>query len=403
MDGRRGGSGGRRALPALLVLAVALAGGVLTGGAPAAREAHAQPGAPRVALQRVLPDEALARPLHLAAVPDGSGDLVVVEQRGVIRRFAPGAARATAFLDLRERVSTAGNEEGLLSIAFHPDFARNRAFFVYYSAAGPRRSVLARFRAPAPGRTGDPASQQVLLEVAQPYSNHNGGQLAFGPDGMLYVGLGDGGAGGDPHGNGQDRRTLLGSLLRIDVNRAEGGRAYAIPPDNPFAQARDGSRPELWAYGLRNPWRFSFDHATGALWLADVGQDEVEEVDRIVRGGNYGWNVMEGTRCYRPSTGCDRRGLELPVSEYTHAEGRSITGGFVYRGRALPGLQGRYLFADYVAGTIWSIPADTRTLTAPQPLLASGLLISSFGEDAAGELYVLDHGGSRIFRLVAAP
>ncbi len=387
-----------RSLLGLRALGLALL--ALAGGASAVQ---AQTGPPRMALQRVLPGEALERPLHLAEVPDGTGELVVVEQRGVIRRFAPGAARATVFLDLRDRVSTAGNEEGLLSIAFHPDYARNRTFLVYYSAAGPRRTVLARFRAPAPGRVGDPASQQVLLEIDQPYSNHKGGQLAFGPDGMLYVGLGDGGAGGDPHGNGQNRRTLLGSLLRIDVNRAEGGRAYAIPPDNPFAQARDGSRPELWAYGLRNPWRFSFDRATGTLWLADVGQDEVEEVDRIVRGGNYGWNIMEGTHCFRPPTGCDRTGLELPISEYTHADGHSITGGFVYRGRALPGLQGRYVFGDYVAGTIWSIPADARTLTAPQPLLASGLLISSFGEDAAGELYVLDHGGGRIFRLVAAP
>jgi len=383
---------GTLALSGLLALALA---------APAGSRA-AQPPAPgTVALQRLLPHQALQRPLHLAEVPDGSGDLVVVEQRGLILRFAPAAPTAMPFLDLRERVSTAGNEEGLLSIAFHPEFARTRAFYVYYSAAGPRRSVLARFV--APGRTGDAASQRVLLEVAQPYSNHNGGQLAFGPDGMLYVGLGDGGSGGDPQGNGQNRATLLGSLLRIDVNGQDAGLAYAIPPDNPFAGARDGSRGEIWAYGLRNPWRFSFDRATGALFLADVGQDAWEEVDRIERGGNYGWNVMEGAHCYSPSRGCNAQGLRLPISEYSHAQGRSITGGFVYRGQAIPALRGRYLFADYVAGTIWSIPADTPRMHPPEPLLASGLYIASFGEDAAGELYVLDHGGGRVFRLVPVP
>jgi glucose/arabinose dehydrogenase len=383
---------GTLALSGLLALALA---------APAGSRA-AQPPAPgTVALQRLLPQQALQRPLHLAEVPDGSGDLVVVEQRGLILRFAPAAPTAMPFLDLRERVSTAGNEEGLLSIAFHPEFARTRAFYVYYSAAGPRRSVLARFV--APGRTGDAASQRVLLEVAQPYSNHNGGQLAFGPDGMLYVGLGDGGSGGDPQGNGQNRATLLGSLLRIDVNGQDAGLAYAIPPDNPFVGARDGSRGEIWAYGLRNPWRFSFDRATGALFLADVGQDAWEEVDRIERGGNYGWNVMEGAHCYSPSRGCSTNGLRLPISEYSHAQGRSITGGFVYRGQAIPALRGRYLFADYVAGTIWSIPADTPGMHPPEPLLASGLYIASFGEDAAGELYVLDHGGGRVFRLVPVP
>jgi glucose/arabinose dehydrogenase len=355
-----------------------------------------------VALERILPDEPLERPVALAPLPDGSGDLVVVEQRGIVKRFAPGAATATVFLDLAARVSASGNEEGLLGIAIHPRFAENRAFFVYYSAAGPRRSVLSRFQADGPGGTADPGGERVLLEVPQPYSNHNGGQIAFGPDGMLYVALGDGGAGGDPHGHGQNRATLLGSILRLDVDGSAPGLAYGIPADNPFVGAADGSRPEIWAYGLRNPWRFSFDRETGALYAGDVGQNEVEEVDRIVRGGNYGWNAMEGSRCYQPAQGCPRAGLELPIAEYPHGQGRSITGGYVYRGAALPALRGRYLFADYVEGRVWSIPAQGAGPHAPQPLLATGLYVSAFGEDAAGELYVLDHGNGRIYRLVPA-
>jgi glucose/arabinose dehydrogenase len=342
--------------------------------------------------------------VHLAEVPDGSGDLVVVEQAGTIRRFSPDAPRASAtFLDLRERVSTAGWEEGLLSIAFHPGYRSNRTFFVYHSASGPRRSVVARFRAGEGSAPPGPPGGEPVLEVPQPYANHNGGQLAFGPDGMLYIALGDGGSGGDPHGNGQERRTLLGAILRIDVNRRDAGLAYAVPPDNPFAGAGDGSRGEIWAYGLRNPWRFSFDRATGELFAADVGQDEIEEVNRIVGGGNFGWNVMEGSRCFRPSQGCDRRGLEMPLAEYTHREGRSITGGFVYRGQSIPALRGHYLFADFASGTLWSIPADTRALAAPRRLLDTGLAVSSFGEDAAGEVYLLDHGGGGVYRLVPAP
>ncbi len=382
-------AGGRRLAMLLALMALAA-------------HAHAAAGAP-VALRRLLPGETLRNPVHLAQVPDGSGDLVVVEQGGVIKRFAPGGRRtAGALLDIRTRVSTRGWEEGLLSIAFHPNYAANRTFFVYYSAARPRRSVIARFRADRSGGQADPASERVLMEVAQPYANHNGGQLAFGPDGMLYVALGDGGSGGDPQGNGQNRRTLLGTILRIDVDRRGAGKAYAIPPDNPFARSGEGSRAEIWAYGLRNPWRFSFDRGTGDLFAADVGQGAIEEVNRITKGGNYGWNVMEGSRCYHPSFGCDRGGLELPITEYTHRHGRSITGGFVYRGKTISRLQGRYVFADYVSGTIWSVPAHASGFSRPRTELSTDLAISSFGEDAAGELYVLDHRGGRVFRLVAA-
>ncbi len=379
----------------------------------------AQPGkAPAgVGLQRLIPEESLRRPVHLAELPDGQGELVIVEQAGLIKRFRPGASRAAGvFLDHREKVSDRGNEEGLLSIAFHPRFAENRYFYIYYSAPGMRRTVLARMTVDPARRGADPASERVLLEVPQPYSNHKGGQLAFGPDGMLYLGLGDGGSGGDPHGNGQNATQLLGKILRLDVDHPAAGLPYGIPPDNPFAAAQAGprpayrpaNRPEIFAYGLRNPWRFSFDRETGLLYAADVGQDEVEEVDLIVRGGNYGWNVLEGTQCFRPPRDCPRAGFIPPIAEYTHAEGIAITGGFVYRGRALPALRGRYVFGDYGTGTIWTLPAlgagagqPPGPLLEKTVLLRSGLLLTSFGEDRQGELYLLDLRGG-VYRLVPA-
>ena len=352
-------------------------------------------------LERLLPHERLNRPVHVAEIPDGSGRMVVVEQPGRIRYFAPGAKVTQGLLlDIRRRVSTGGWEEGLLSIAFHPRFRDNGYYYVYYSAAWARRSVISRFTAtPARTATGR-GSERVLLEVEQPFANHNGGQLAFGPDGYLYIGLGDGGSGGDPHRNGQNPRTLLGSILRIDVDREGPGRAYAIPPDNPFAGGTLGRRPEIWAYGLRNPWRFSFDRLTGELYAADVGQNAVEEIDLIAKGANYGWNVMEGTRCYEPSRGCARVGLTPPIAEYGHGRGQSITGGYVYRGSALPGLRGRYVFGDFSSGSIWSVPAGAGSVRKPRLLLQTKLAISSFGEDRSGELYLTDLNGY-IFKLTA--
>ncbi len=358
-----------------------------------------------VGLQRVGPAQGFNKPVHLAPVPDGSGDLVVVEQRGMVMRFPSGAGKSGSiqsrvYLDIRNRVSSGGWEEGLLSIAFHPGFRSNRTFFVVHSASSPRRSVIARYREGASGR------KETVLEIPQPYSNHNGGQIAFGPDGMLYIALGDGGAGGDPLGHGQNLRTLLGTILRIDVDRREQGKPYAIPPGNPFASdshRRNGSRPEIWAYGLRNPWRFSFDKATGRLFAADVGQNRWEEVNIIAAGKNYGWNIMEGAHCFRPPAGCGTRGLERPLTEYSHREGQSITGGFVYRGKAIVGLAGHYLFADYSSGTIWTVPAAPSRKERPQPprvLLKTSLSISSFGEDLNGELYLLDHGGGGVHRIV---
>lgn len=389
---------GVAALAAVLGLALPLAFPALPGGD--FNQVLAQ--SVSVKLQRIGPARGFNKPVHLAPVPDGSGDLVVVEQRGRVLRFPSGAGisgsiQSRVFLDIRDRVRSWGNEEGLLSIAFHPGFRSNRTFFVYHSASSPRRSVIARYR------EGGSGPAETVLEIPQPYGNHNGGQIAFGPDGMLYIALGDGGSGGDPLGNGQNLRTLLGTILRIDVDRREQGKPYAIPPGNPFAAARDGSRPEIWAYGLRNPWRFSFDKDTGRLFAADVGQNRWEEVNIIAPGKNYGWNIMEGAHCFRPPARCGARGLELPLTEYSHREGQSITGGFVYRGKAIGGLAGHYLFADFSSGTIWTVPAAPsrkERQRPPQILLKTSLSISSFGEDLNGELYILDHGGGGVYRIV---
>ena len=364
--------------------------------------------APRVGLRltHLNPSAPFSKPVHMTPIPDGSGEVAVVEQSGTVVRFSPRdpSSRRT-LLDLRERVSTSGWEEGLLSVAFHPRFSSEKTLFAYYSASSPRRSVVARFRVGKDGMVERDAKGsargEVVMEIGQPYGNHNGGQLAFGPDGYLYIGLGDGGSGGDPHGHGQNTTTLLGAILRIDIDRRENGRAYAIPPDNPFAGSRrqGGARPEIFAYGLRNPWRFSFDSKTGRLFAADVGQNAVEEVNIITRGGNYGWNIREGSRCFRPPVGCQQAGLIPPVTEYTHREGRSVTGGFVYRGRALPALQGRYVFGDYVSGTLWSIPADGPGNSRREVLFSTSLAISAFGLDADREMVVLDHSGGGLYRI----
>ncbi len=386
-------------LPALLAT-VGFAAGFAAQAVSAANPTASPAAQPR--LQRLLPSEELSRPVHLAEIPGSAGLLAVTEQRGVIRTFRPsGRKTGGVLLDIRRKVSRQGNEEGLLSLAFDPDFGRNRAMFVFYSAAAPRRAVISRFTLEPARPVARPATERIILQVEQPYSNHNGGQLAFGPDGFLYIALGDGGAGGDPLGHGQNRRTLLGAILRIDVRNPTDSRPYRIPADNPFVRGPSGSRGEIWAYGLRNPWRFSFDRATGALYAADVGQNTMEEIDLIVGGGNYGWNIMEGSLCYDPGVGCGRRGLKPPVAEYGHDQGSSVTGGFVYRGRALPFLRGRYLFGDFGSGTIWTIPSEGAAPHQPRVLLQTNLLISSFGEDEAGELYVLDLRGG-VFKMVAA-
>jgi glucose/arabinose dehydrogenase len=349
-------------------------------------------------LEVAFPGLSFSRPVDLQDPGDDSGRLFVVEQAGVIRVFpnSPGASSADVFLDIHALVDDTGNEEGLLGLAFHPDFGNNGFFYVNYTASEPDRTVIARYRTDPrqPGRA-DPASAVEILSFEQPFSNHNGGQLAFGPDGYLYIAVGDGGSGGDPLGHAQNRATLLGSLLRIDVDSPAGGRPYGIPPDNPYAGNTQGWREEIFAYGLRNPWRFSFDPPTGRLWAADVGQNAYEEIDLIVAGGNYGWNLMEGDHCYLEAN-CDSTGLIPPVWEYDHSQGQSVTGGHVVRGSSTLG--GAYVYADFVSGRIWALRLDGQGRPANELLLDSGLNISSFGMDAAGGLYLCAFDG-RIYLL----
>lgn len=332
----------------------------------------------------------LTSPVYVTHAGDGSGRLFVVEQAGVIRIIRNGRILPAPFLDIRDRV-TAGGEMGLLSVAFHPRYAATGRFFVNYTTEqGARRTVIAEYRASARDDDIGDRTERAILEITQPFRNHNGGLNLFGPDGLLYIGMGDGGSAGDPMNNGQRLDTLLAKLLRIDVDDTA---RYRIPPDNPFIGRT--ARGEIWAYGLRNPWRFAFDRRTGRLFLADVGQNAWEEVDIIEKGGNYGWNIMEGAHCFRPPTGCSTAGLVLPIAEYrTGVDGCSVTGGYVYRGTRVRPLIGRYVFGDYCTGRIWTlteIAPDRWTMTL---LLSTELSISSFGEDQDGELYVVDHRGA---------
>ncbi len=330
----------------------------------------------------------LAQPVHVAAAQGDSARLFVVEQGGRIRLVVRDSLRAEPFLDLTDSVSS-GGERGLLSVAFHPRYAENGYFFVDYTD-GNGDTHIVRFQRGADADHADPASGVLLLAIAQPYSNHNGGHVAFGPDGFLYVGMGDGGSGGAPQGNGQNPRRLLGKLLRLDVDH---GAPYAIPPGNPFAHGAAG-RAEIWALGLRNPWRFAFDPPSGLLYIADVGQNKWEEIDAApaARAGvNYGWNFTEGLHGYH---GGAPGGLTAPIEEYGHDSGCSITGGVVYRGHDLPALSGHYVYGDYCNGGIRSFRYDgtgVRDRRVWQDIVVPGL--SSFGTDARGELYTVSHSG----------
>jgi glucose/arabinose dehydrogenase len=345
----------------------------------------------------------LDQPVYLADPNDGSGRLFIVERPGRILILQDGKLAPEPFLDLTDIVTSQGQEQGLLSVAFDPDFKTNGEFYVGYTAntsqtgAGVGDDTIARYKVSAddPNRA-DPASGEVLLAIEDPYPNHNGGLVMFGPDGYLYAGFGDGGSQGDPHGNGQNTQVLLGKILRLDVHKRSGELPYAIPPDNPFADGKSG-RPEIWAYGLRNPWRFSFDRATGNLYIGDVGQNTTEEIDFQPAGSkggqNYGWNVLEGTNCYAEAN-CSTEGMTMPVATYTHDEGGcSVTGGYVYRGSSISALQGVYLFGDYCSGLIWGLGRNAGgewTLSVP---IQTKLNVSSFGEDARGVLYVVDLNG----------
>jgi glucose/arabinose dehydrogenase len=404
-----------------LVLLAACQSSPARSAAGSSGSATPEPSAPAIATTSPSPTiPAEAPTVALTLVADGmldpvgvtsGGDrrLYVNERAGRVVAIEPDGS-LTVFGDLSDRIA-AGGERGLLGLAFHPDYQHNRRLFVDYTRSGAGGdegdTVVAELRGSADGATLDPTTERVLLTVDQPAANHNGGQLAFGPDGYLYIGLGDGGGGGDPFGNGQNPDALLGSILRIDVDAAPAeGKAYAIPPDNPFAGG--GGAPEIWAKGVRNPWRFSFDRTTSQIWIGEVGQGAYEEIDRApaeTGGLNYGWPILEGNHCYESATCVPPAGYQPPITEYSHADGCSVTGGYVYRGTEQPGLGGFYLFGDYCSGNLWAIQADAAApaggIVTPQLLLATGLAISSFGEDAAGELFLADLNGGSIYRITA--
>lgn len=371
-----------------------LPAGVLVPGA-AAQDAGSN--APAAAFTFELLVDGLNSPVQLVDVDDGSDRMLIVQQSGQVRVLKNGALLPDPLLDISGQIST-GSEQGLLSIALHPDFAKNGVLFIDYTDTNGNTQIERwHISADDPDRA-DPDTAETMLTVEQPYRNHNGGLLLFGPDGYLYIGLGDGGSGGDPEGNGQDLGTLLGKILRIDIDHTEEDLPYAIPDDNPFLN-RDDARSEIWAYGLRNPWRFSFDRETGDLYIGDVGQNTTEEADRAPagKGGlNFGWVILEGPNCYQDEN-CDQTGLTPPFFWYSQdVGGCSITGGYVYRGKAIPDLTGAYLVGDYCSGLVWAVNPETGEASAP---VESGVSISSFAEDADGELYLVDLNGA-IYQLV---
>jgi glucose/arabinose dehydrogenase len=368
----------KRSLSSLLVLGLLIAA--------------SEPGsAQSVSLRPVA--SGLASPVLATHAGDGSGRLFILEQPGRIRIIRSGQLLQQPFLDIRSKIDS-GGERGLLGLVFHPNFQENRRFFVNYTrtTGGQLGTVVAEYRASAGNPDSADSEEKIILEFDQPFSNHNAGHLAFGPDGFLYIATGDGGSGGDPEGNAQNLGTLLGKILRIDVDSTV---PYDSPPDNPLA-GQEGARPEIWAYGLRNPWRFSFDRLTDQLFAADVGQSNREEINIIVRGGNYGWNIREGNNCFPPSVAdCRAAGLVPPIFEYAHSDGRSVTGGHVYRGQSTGSpLWGSYVFGDFVSGTVWALSRNEAGEWTRQEILRSGRAISSFGEDEKGELYLVGHGGT---------
>ncbi|MGH1366773.1 MAG: PQQ-dependent sugar dehydrogenase [Calditrichia bacterium] len=355
-------------------------------------------------LVQAYPGLTFVRPVDFQHPGDGTDRVFVVQQRGIISVFQNDSlatpADVTTFLDIEARVDDSSDEEGLLGLAFHPDYANNGYFFVNYTANGPNRTVIARFKvSDTDPNVAVADSELVILTVSKPFSNHNAGQIAFGPDGYLYIATGDGGSGGDPQNHGQRRVTDLGNMLRIDVNNSSPSELYRIPSDNPYVGNSQGYLEEIYAYGLRNVWRFSFDDVTGNLWAADVGQNNWEEISIITSGGNYGWKIMEGNHCYPPGSACDTTNLIKPVWEYPHGSGNgSITGGYVYRGNRIPELAGRYIYADYLSGRVWALSYDG--LTEPVNSLVVDFFsnIASFGQDLNKNLYICSFNG-RIYKI----
>lgn len=350
-------------------------------------------------VEPAFPALRFARPVYITNAGDGSDRLLVLEQGGRVFMFTNDDAveRAEVVLDLRARVRRENNEEGLLGMAFHPGFAENRRVYLNYSARkGPRRNHISEFQMDAETGVIDPGSERVVMSVAQPRGNHNGGMIEFGPDGYLHIAMGDGGSAGDPWSHGQNRGTLYATILRIDVDRRDAGLGYAVPADNPFVNDKE-ARPEIWAYGLRNVWRFSFDRVTGDLWAGDVGQASWEEIDLIVKGGNYGWSVREGLHSFRRNWHL-RGPFVDPVIEHGRGEARSITGGYVYRGKKIPGLVGAYVYGDFATGLVWALRYDGKRVTE-HGYVGRVPELASFGEDRDGELYLVSLQGA-LYRLV---
>jgi len=362
------------------------------------------PNTVRLTLSRIV--GGLSQPVRVTNAGDGSGRLFIVEKPGRIRIHKNGTLLTTPFLDISSSVSK-GSEQGLLGLAFHPAYETNGRFYINYTNSGGDTVIREYRRSSTNPDRANGSSGRTILVIDQPYSNHNGGNIAFGPDGYLYAGTGDGGSAGDPGNRAQSTSSMLGKMLRIDVDGTSGSRQYRIPSSNPYV-GRTGL-DEIWSRGLRNPWGWSFDRATGALWIGDVGQNRYEEINRSAatssgagRAANYGWRVMEARSCYSPSSGCNTSGKVLPITYYSHSFGCSVTGGNVYRGSAYPILHGGYFFGDYCSGRIWSISAAAASPASRVQHLDTSLLISSFGESESGELYLTDLGGS-LQRLVGAP
>jgi len=389
----RAGSGLVLSVIFVLFLAACDSGGSNTGN----DDGNGNDGADiNIGLTEILPAAQFQRPLDIQNAGDGTNRLFIVEQRGMIyvaqNISSPGGADIDVFLDIRDRVFFDESESGLLGLAFHPQFETNGYFYVNYTASNPARTVIARYSLNGDTAEADPDSEVVLMELAQPRANHNGGQLVFGPkDGYLYIAGGDGGV----DENSQNMTTLLGSILRIDVDNAEDGMNYGIPDDNPFSGNDSGFREEIFAYGFRNPWRIGFDELFGTLFTGDVGNARREEIDVVESGKNYGWSIMEGTICFDPPSGCDMSGLELPILDYGRDQGGTVIGGFVYRGSEVEGLAGKYIYGDFVSGKIWALGYDGDNVTDNTQIAEIGeFSLTAFGTDENDEAYLSTLGGT---------